>query len=100
VCVSAQQIRDTNVHRVAEAFTGLAGVTLHGSLYVPADAQMMQWREFLLSRTGKDAALFLRKWLREALRKAGISTKMRFKTGGMDLPFPCAIHIRHFMSKP
>ncbi len=43
---------------------------------------MMQWHEFLLSRSGNDAALFLRKWLREALREAGIASKMRFKIGG------------------
>lgn len=58
-----------------------SGVALQGSLYGPSDAQMGQWREFLATRKGKDAALFLRKWMREALRKAGIQTKMRFKAG-------------------
>ncbi len=58
-----------------------SGVALQGSLYAPSDAQMGQWREFLVTRQGKDAALFLRKWLREALRKAGIQTMMRFKAG-------------------
>lgn len=54
---------------------------------------MAQWREFLLSRSGNDAALFLRKWLREALRKAGISTKMRFKTGACSLLVPNSCEI-------
>ncbi|EIE22710.1 hypothetical protein COCSUDRAFT_42345 [Coccomyxa subellipsoidea C-169] len=60
-----------------------SGVALQGSLYAPSDAQMGQWREFLVTRQGKDAALFLRKWLREALRKAGIQTMMRFKAGSV-----------------
>ncbi|KAK9829698.1 hypothetical protein WJX72_007414 [[Myrmecia] bisecta] len=46
-----------------------------------ADRQSRQWMEFLISRQGKDAALFLRKWLREGVRKEGMQTKMRFKTG-------------------
>ncbi|BDA45712.1 probable Sec1 family domain-containing protein 2 [Coccomyxa sp. Obi] len=60
-----------------------SGLALQGSLYGPSDAQMGQWREFLATRKGKDAALFLRKWMREALRKAGIQTKMRFKAGSV-----------------
>ncbi|CAL8470707.1 g10249 [Coccomyxa elongata] len=60
-----------------------SGGALQGSLYGPSDAQMGQWREFLATRKGKDAALFLRKWMREALRKAGIQTKMRFKAGSV-----------------
>lgn len=63
-----------------------SGGALQGSLYGPSDAQMGQWREFLATRKSKDAALFLRKWMREALRKAGIQTKMRFKAGAALLP--------------
>jgi hypothetical protein len=54
---------------------------LQGSLYAPADAQLGQWRRFLLTRSAQDAALFLRKWLREALRRAGGQARMRFKAG-------------------
>lgn len=57
---------------------------------------MIQWWEFLVTRRGKDAALFLRKWLREALRKAGISTKMRFKAGAHpSFAANAVIQVRH-----
>lgn len=69
-----------------------SGVALQGSLYGPSDAQMGQWREFLATRKGKDAALFLRKWMREALRKAGIQTKMRFKAGSRTYIDPDPLH--------
>lgn len=57
------------------------GLALQGSLYAPADAQLGQWWRFLLTRGAKDAALFLRKWLREGVRKAGLQPRMRFKAG-------------------
>ena len=34
--------------------------------------QAERWLEFLLSRKGRDAPMFLRKWLREAARKVGL----------------------------
>ena len=47
----------------------LSSTLLPGSLCAPRDPQLQQWLAFLLGRCGKDAPLFLRKWLREALRK-------------------------------
>lgn len=35
-------------------------------------SQAERWLEFLLSRKGRDAPMFLRKWLREAARKVGL----------------------------
>jgi hypothetical protein len=43
---------------------------LHGGLLLhPGDVQSLKRWEFLVTRRGRDAALFLRKWLREAVRK-------------------------------
>jgi hypothetical protein len=52
-----------------------------GCLLHPSDERAVQWLTFLMRRGGKDAALFLRKWLREALRKEGMRTKGRSKAG-------------------
>lgn len=43
--------------------------------------QAAAWREVLLARGGRDAALLLRKWGREALRKENIRPGLRFKAG-------------------
>lgn len=40
-------------------------------LVEPSDPQGAQWWEFLVPRQGKDGPLFVRKWLREALRQVG-----------------------------
>ena len=37
-----------------------------------SEPQAERWLEFLLSRKGRDAPMFLRKWLREAARKVGL----------------------------
>ncbi len=55
---------------------------LPGSLFHPADAQTTSHLGFLLTRPGKDAAMFVRKWLREAARKEGIPpAALRSKPG-------------------
>ena len=38
---------------------------------------------FLMGRSSKDARMYLRKWLREALRQAGIQPKPRGKAGSL-----------------
>lgn len=45
---------------------------LPGSLFHPSDPQTTSQLGFLLTRPGKDAAMFVRKWLREAARKEGV----------------------------
>ncbi|KAK9845380.1 hypothetical protein WJX81_005043 [Elliptochloris bilobata] len=57
------------------------GACLAGSLFSPGDAQAGAWREHLMARSGRDPALFLRKWGREALRKENIKPGLRFKAG-------------------
>ena len=55
---------------------------LPGSLFHPHDAQTTSHLGFLLTRPGKDAAMFLRKWLREAARKEKIpAAALRSKPG-------------------
>ncbi len=45
--------------------------------------QAAAWREHLLARSGRDPALFLRKWGREALRKENLKPGLRFKAGAV-----------------
>ena len=52
-----------------------------GSLHRPEDPQMGQRLALLMGRSSRDARLYLRKWLREALRQAGIQPKIRSKAG-------------------
>eukprot|EP00887_Chlorella_sp_A99_P001780 scaffold19.g1780.t1 len=56
---------------------------LPGGLCAAGDPRMAQWLAFLMSRRGKDGPLFVRKWLREVLRKEGVPPKPhhRFKAG-------------------
>lgn len=55
---------------------------LPGSLFHPHDAPTTSHLGFLLTRPGKDAAMFVRKWLREAARKEGIpAAALRSKPG-------------------
>lgn len=55
---------------------------LPGSLFHPSDAQTTSHLGFLLTRPGKDAAMFVRKWLREAARKEGMpAAALRSKLG-------------------
>jgi len=54
----------------------LPGALLHGQ-----NAHAAANLEFLLTRRGRDAALFVRKWLREAARKEGVQPAGRFKPG-------------------
>lgn len=48
---------------------------LASSIFHPTDPHASANLSFLLSRSGQDAALFLRKWLREAARKEGIQAQ-------------------------
>ena len=48
---------------------------LASSIFHPTDPHAPANLSFLLSRSGQDAALFLRKWLREAARKEGIQAQ-------------------------
>ncbi len=62
---------------------------LPGSVFHPQDPQTTSHLGFLLTRPGKDAAMFVRKWLREAARKEGIpAASLRSKpgTGGVISP--------------
>ena len=52
-----------------------------GSLHRPEDPQMGERLALLMGRSSRDARLYLRKWLREALRQAGIQPKIRSKAG-------------------
>ncbi|KAL4855871.1 Sec1 family domain-containing protein MIP3 [Chlorella vulgaris] len=56
-----------------------------GCLRHPGDAQAERWLEFLLSRRGRDGPLFVRKWLREAVRKENVpqAQLQRFKPGSI-----------------
>ncbi|PRW45607.1 sec1 family domain-containing MIP3 [Chlorella sorokiniana] len=56
---------------------------LPGSLRHPDDPQAERWLEFLLSRKGRDAPMFLRKWLREAARKENVPQARSFKPGSI-----------------
>ncbi|KAI7845287.1 hypothetical protein COHA_001130 [Chlorella ohadii] len=56
---------------------------LPGSLRHPDDLQAERWLEFLLSRKGRDAPMFLRKWLREAARKENVPQVRSFKPGSI-----------------
>ena len=48
---------------------------LSGCMLHPDDDQAKEWLSFMMQRPGKDVLLFLRKWLREALRKEGVQNK-------------------------
>ena len=52
-----------------------------GSLHRPEDPQMGERLALLMGGSSRDARLYLRKWLREALRQAGIQPKLRSKAG-------------------
>ena len=54
---------------------------LSGSPFLASDPQAAQWRLFLAQRRPRDAALSVRKWLREAARAEGAAPGMRFKAG-------------------
>lgn len=54
---------------------------VQGSLQSPEDRRMGEHLAFLAGRSSRDARLYLRKWLREALRLAGIQPKTRSIAG-------------------
>lgn len=54
---------------------------LPGTILHPTDDHATANFAFLLTRKEKDARLFVRKWLREALRKEGIQSKQKFLPG-------------------
>ena len=57
---------------------------LPGSLFHPSDPHTTSQLGFLLTRPGKDGAMFVRKWLREAARKEGIpAAALRSKPGAI-----------------
>ena len=57
--------------------------SVSGSTCHPSSESWQEHLRFLLAaKKGSDAAMFLRKWLREAARKEGVvPAHMRFKTG-------------------
>ena len=58
-----------------------ASMLVQGSLHCPEDFQMGERLAMLMGRCSRDARMYLRKWLREALRQAGIQPKIRIKAG-------------------
>ncbi|CAL5220366.1 g2367 [Coccomyxa viridis] len=66
-----------NSHATASASAGM----VQGTLLSPEDPKMSEHLAFLMGRSSKDARMYLRKWLREALRHAGIQPKTRSKVG-------------------
>jgi hypothetical protein len=55
---------------------------LRGTMMHPHDKEASKQLEFLMmTRKGKDAPLFVRKWLKEALRREGLQPSMRMKPG-------------------
>ena len=55
--------------------------SVQGSLHRPEDPKMGERLALIMGRSSRDAQLYLRKWLREALRQAGIQPKVRSKAG-------------------
>lgn len=53
---------------------------LPGSLLHPHDTQATANLGFLIGRPGRDAALFVRKWLREAARREGVQVPGRMRS--------------------
>ena len=60
---------------------GASAGVVQGSLQSPEDPQMGEHLAFLMGRSSRDARLYLRKWLRETLRQAGVQPKTRSKAG-------------------
>ena len=79
---------DTHIHQLIidtdmglpSAASASAGM-VQGTLLSPEDPKMSEHLAFLMGRSSKDARMYLRKWLREALRHAGIQPKTRSKVG-------------------
>ena len=80
-------ITDTDVV-VSLAASASAGM-VQGSLQCPEDPKMGEHLAFLMGRSSRDARMYLRKWLREALRQAGIQPKTRSKAGRLP-SFACS----------
>jgi hypothetical protein len=55
--------------------------TVRDSVFHPADVESTQYLEFLLSKTHKEAMLFIRKWLKEAIRESKMKFTGRLKPG-------------------
>lgn len=51
------------------------------SLFHPLDESSIMHLNFLLSKSNREAALFIRKWLREAIREAGLKFMGRSRPG-------------------
>jgi len=51
------------------------------SVFHPGDIGSTQYLEFLMSKTTKEAMLFLRKWLKEAMRESKLKFSGRLKPG-------------------
>lgn len=51
------------------------------SVFHPADVGSTAYLEFLMSKTNKEAMLFLRKWLKEAIRESNMKFNGRLKPG-------------------
>lgn len=60
---------------------------LSGTMMHPHDKEATRQLEFLImTRKGKDAPLFIRKWLKEALRKEGMQPSIKMKPGSSVAP--------------
>lgn len=55
--------------------------TVRDSVFHPADVGSIQYLEFLMSKTHKEAMLFIRKWLKEAIRESKMKFAGRLKPG-------------------
>ena len=56
---------------------------LSASLLHPSDLTSTSHLAFLLTRNGRDAIMFIRKWLREAVRREGVQAQGRSKLGSI-----------------
>ena len=77
---------------------GVSAGMVQGSLCCPEDPKMGERLAFLMGRSSRDTRMYLRKWLREALRQAGIQPKARSKAGASP---PCPwTRLRHALGPP
>lgn len=60
---------------------GNAHLTVRNSVFHPADVGSMEYVDFLMSKTDKEAMLFIRKWLKEAIRESKMKFLGRLKPG-------------------
>lgn len=51
------------------------------SVFHPADVESLSYLEFLMSKTDREAMLFIRKWLKEAIRVSNMKFTGRLKPG-------------------